>query len=229
MSCPYAVHASPTRLSTRSERCAELMPKPVHGEFRQLYTTHCRRQFGRPCRYRESCAWRPYHSPSYSFAGHSHRMLKFAHPSLRRLRADHASRTFGWNSCSDGVVVPKSFSDLRGLVLANLRIDFLSMRARVGPSVHQILGTEIRVCSEQGLLAGAYAPGLFKKPNGNPGSNDTRLTTAHIRTRVDTWKIVIKLPNHPLEDSAPSPHVTKPATFSQNRSSSPWFSSINCR
>src|SRR5437764_80011 len=90
MSCPYVVHASPIRLTIRSERCAELMAMPVPGEFRHLYTTHCRRQFGRSRRYRESCAWRPYHSPSYSFASHSHRMFKFAKPSLRRLRPDHA-------------------------------------------------------------------------------------------------------------------------------------------
>ncbi len=86
---------------------------------------------------------------------------------------------------------------LCGLVFANLRLDFLGMRARVGPSVHQILGTQIRVGSQQGLLAGAQAAGLLEKPNGNPGSNDTRLTAAHIRPRVDTWKIVIQAPEPP--------------------------------
>jgi hypothetical protein len=89
---------------------------------------------------------------------------------------------------------------LCGLVLANLRIDLLGMRARVGPSVYQILGTEIQVCSEQGLLAGAQAAGLLEEPNWNPGSNDTRLTAAHIRPRVDAWKIVIQILNHLIED-----------------------------
>jgi len=89
---------------------------------------------------------------------------------------------------------------LCGLVFANLRLDFFGMRARVGPGVHQIFGTQVRVGNQQGLLAGAQAAGLLEKPNGDPGSNDTRLTAAHIRPRVDTGKIVIKVPNHPLED-----------------------------
>jgi hypothetical protein len=88
---------------------------------------------------------------------------------------------------------------LGGLVLVNLRLDFLSVRARVGPSVHQILGAHMRVGSQQGLLAGAQTAGLHKKPNGDPSSNQTRLAAAHVRPGVDTWKIAIKLPNHPLE------------------------------
>jgi hypothetical protein len=89
---------------------------------------------------------------------------------------------------------------LRGFVLADLRLDFLSVRARVGPSVHEILGTQIWVGRQQGLLAGTETPGLLEKPNGNPRSHDARLAAAHVRARVDTWKIVVKLPNHPLED-----------------------------
>ena len=89
---------------------------------------------------------------------------------------------------------------LSSLVLANLRLDFLGMRARVGPGVDQVLGTEMRVGNQQGLFAGAQTPGLLEKPDGDPGSNQTRFAAAHIRPRVDTWKIVIKLPNHPLED-----------------------------
>jgi hypothetical protein len=89
---------------------------------------------------------------------------------------------------------------LRGLVPANLRLDFFSMRARVGASVYQVLGAEMRVGTEQGLLARTQAASLLKQPDRNPCSNDTRLTAAHIRPPIDARKIVIKLPNHPLED-----------------------------
>jgi hypothetical protein len=47
---------------------------------------------------------------------------------------------------------------LRGFVLANLTFDFRGMRARVGPSVHQILGAQMRVGSQQGLLTGSQTP-----------------------------------------------------------------------
>jgi len=66
------------------------------------------------------------------------------------------------------------------------------MRARVGPGIHQILGTQRRVSSQQSLLAGAQTPGLIEKPNGNPGSHDTRFTAANIGPRIDTWKIAIE-------------------------------------
>jgi hypothetical protein len=89
---------------------------------------------------------------------------------------------------------------LGDLVLANLRLNLFGMRARIGPSVYQILCSEMRVCTEQGLLARAQATGLLKQPNWNTGANDARFTAAHIRSPVDTWKIVIKLPNHPLEN-----------------------------
>jgi hypothetical protein len=97
------------------------------------------------------------------------------------------------------VGVETSYS-LSGLVLAYLRIDFLGMRPRIGLSVHQILGAQMGIGSQQGLLARTQAPGLLEKPNGNPGSDDTRLATAHIRPRVDAWKIASQLPHDPSED-----------------------------
>jgi len=100
-----------------------------------------------------------------------------------------------------GDVMPQSPQyGLCGLVLANLRLDFLSVGARVGPSVHQIFGAQMRVGSQQGLLAGAQTPGSLEQPNGNASSNDTRFTSANVRPRVYARKIVIKVPNHPLEN-----------------------------
>ena len=89
---------------------------------------------------------------------------------------------------------------LCSLVLANLGLDFPGMRPRVGPGVHQILGTQLGVGSQQSLFASAQTPGLLEKPNGNPGSHDARLAAAHIRARVDAWEITIQLPSNPFEN-----------------------------
>jgi hypothetical protein len=78
---------------------------------------------------------------------------------------------------------------LRGFVLLNLRLDFLGMRTRVGPGVHEVLGAQMRVGSRQGLLAGTQASGLLEKPNRNASSNQTWLAAAHVRPGVDTWKV----------------------------------------
>src|SRR5580658_3410489 len=89
---------------------------------------------------------------------------------------------------------------VRRLVLPDLTFDFNGMRARVGPSVHQVLGTQMRVGGQQGLLAGAETPSLLKKKNGNPSSHDTRFTAAEIGPGVDSWKIAVEFANHPLEN-----------------------------
>ena len=88
---------------------------------------------------------------------------------------------------------------LSGLVVADLRLDFPGMRARIGPGIHQVLGAQMRVGGQQCLLARAKTPGLFEEPNGYPGSDQTRFTAANIRPRVDSWKTLVKILNHPLE------------------------------
>ena len=77
--------------------------------------------------------------------------------------------------------VPPPFIPVNGMALRQAVQHFAAH--------HQILGTQVRVGSQQGLLAGAQAAGLFEKPNWNPGSNDTRLTAEHVRPRAVTWKI----------------------------------------
>lgn len=82
------------------------------------------------------------------------------------------------------------------LILTNLLLDFVTVRAYVGPRVDEILSSQARLRTKQVRLARSDSPCLFEKPDGNPRAHDARFAAAYTWVRVDVRERVSEVANN---------------------------------
>lgn len=72
-----------------------------------------------------------------------------------------------------------------GLVRLDLGLDFVLVGADESPGVGEVLGAEGRVSLKELLLSSAQAPGLFEKPDRDPGADEAGFPATDLRAGID--------------------------------------------
>ena len=91
------------------------------------------------------------------------------------------------------------------LVRLDLGLDFVLVSADVSPGVGEVLGAEGRVSLKELLFSSTQAPGLFEKPDGNPGADEARFPATDLRAGIDAGEVVVQVLDDPLQKLGPFP------------------------